>query len=238
MTAIFAYISFAVSVIFAGVVSRQFLQRRRIYQAIWASALFLWALAALAEVLASIGGWTSAEFRLYYVAGGILLVGFFGLGSLYLLFPKVAKFFAWFMGLAFVLSVVATVGASIASRMLAGVHGVPPNTAMYGPRTHPGNVFNLLAYILAVVVNILGTIALAGGALYSVAMAAIRRSGWIRMISSLLILIGALVVASAASLTRFGQPGYFYLGQAIGIAIIFVGVLVAERPRTAAHREA
>jgi hypothetical protein len=72
-------------------------------------------------------------------------------------------------------------------------------------------------------------VVLAVGALYS----AIRsfRAGLPLSLpaGNVLILVGSLVVALAATLTRFGSYEYFYAGQAAGIAIIFAGFLVIAR---------
>ena len=75
----------AVGGAFAAVVGRQYLSRRKTYQAIWAIALAMFAAAALFETAGQAFGWSDATYRGYYLFGGLLNVGWLGLGSLLLL---------------------------------------------------------------------------------------------------------------------------------------------------------
>jgi hypothetical protein len=132
---------------------------------------------------------------------------------------------------------VAMASASLHTDFLGGTR-VPDHCAIYctGHGGYaPGNV---LAFIAALSANIVGTVVLVAGAGYS----ALRtyRAGLARnlTIGNCLILVGALVVAGAASLTRFGVYELFYAGQAAGIAIIFggfalIGSVAHARPQLA-----
>ena len=87
MAAVFAVplIAAVVGGVFAAVVGRQYLARRRPHQAIWALALAMFALAALFESAGQAFGWSDATYKGYYLFGGLLNVGWLGIGSLLLL---------------------------------------------------------------------------------------------------------------------------------------------------------
>ena len=73
---LFAIVNVAVTGLFAGVVLRQYLQRRRASQLYWSIALIMAFLATLAYVLMVIVGPTSSAgimfFRIYYILGAAL----------------------------------------------------------------------------------------------------------------------------------------------------------------------
>src|ERR1700694_4659791 len=75
----------AVGAAFAAVVGRQYLSRRKPYQAIWAIALAMFGGAALFETFGEGAGGSDANYKGYYLFGALLNVGWLGLGSLLLL---------------------------------------------------------------------------------------------------------------------------------------------------------
>ena len=103
------------------------------------------------------------------------------------------------------------------------VSGRPPdNSALVGH-----------AFLWAVVFNSAGTAVLVGGSLYSIA----RRR---RVSANVWIASGALVVALATGLSRTGDYSLVYLGQVVGIALMFCGFTFAGRkiePRLAPESE-
>jgi hypothetical protein len=89
------------------------------------------------------------------------------------------------------------------------------------------------AFLWAVVFNSAGTAVLIGGSLYSIA----RRR---RVSANALIASGALVVALATGLSRTGDYSLVYLGQVVGIALMFCGFTFAGRriaPKPAGRSE-
>jgi hypothetical protein len=84
------------------------------------------------------------------------------------------------------------------------------------------------AFVWAIALNSFGTLFLLGGALYSIA----RRR---RVRANLWIAAGALVLALSTSMTRAGAYSLVYLGELVGIALMFAGFnLTGAKPRTAA----
>src|SRR5579871_3341224 len=102
-----------VGVVFGILVVRQFLQRRRPYQAAWGFALLLFGAAALFEAAGIAGGWTAAEYRGYYLLGGILNVGWLGTGSVYIHFRRAGHVAAVVMALVTVAAIPAVLVAPI-----------------------------------------------------------------------------------------------------------------------------
>src|SRR6267143_3012891 len=98
-------IAAVVGAAFAVVVGRQYLRRRKPYQAIWALALAMFGVAAAFETVGQLAGWSDATYKGYYLFGGLLNVGWLGLGSLLLLVPPRAA--RWAIIAMVVISIVA-----------------------------------------------------------------------------------------------------------------------------------
>jgi uncharacterized membrane protein HdeD (DUF308 family) len=92
-------------------------------------------------------------------------------------------------------------------------------------------LLNALAVALAVLINVVGSIILIGGALWSAYGLWRRGHPWERLMANVLIALGAFIVAGASSLTRFGSYDLFYVGQAAGVAVMFLGFLSAQQVR-------
>jgi hypothetical protein len=71
--------------------------------------------------------------------------------------------------------------------------------------------------------NSIGTLLLVGGSLFSIA----RRQ---RVRANLWIASGALTVATATGLSRTGDVSLVYLGELIGIALMFCGFTLPAPP--------
>jgi hypothetical protein len=74
-----------VSFVMAAALLDQWRERRRPYQLAWAIGSLLFGLASACEALASAGGWNTGLFRVWYLAGAVLNVGWLGLGTALLL---------------------------------------------------------------------------------------------------------------------------------------------------------
>jgi hypothetical protein len=206
--------------LFALSLVRSFRRRPAGQKLLWASGFMLFAIAAASEAIAQGSGWTAGLFRAYYLCGGVLTVAWLGAGSAWLqLRPRARD--ALLGGL-----VIATLAATVAVA-LAPVHeaalahapsgGPPANGALGGH-----------AYLWAIALNSVGTVFLLGGALYSIA----RRR---RVRANLWIAGGALVLALSTSMTRAGEYSFVYLGELVGIALMFTGFNLAG-PKQAIQR--
>jgi hypothetical protein len=194
--------------------------------------LAFYAIAALTEVIGAASGWNPLLYRTYYYFGAIILVGVLALGSIYLLFPRFSRVALW------VLIVLAAIG-------LAGIAGATLQPGLLDTRQVPSvdtirlehGSFNVVALIMAAVVNSVGTVILVGGAAWSAYGAWRHGAPPSRLVANILIAAGALIVAGASTLTRlFHVYELFYVGQAIGVLVMFFGFLAAQRaPRRATN---
>lgn len=84
MAVLTALVASAVSALFAGTLLRRFVTRGRTNRALlyWGLAMVLFCVAALGLLTGVVGGWTSAEFRVFYLFGGVLNVPWLALGSI------------------------------------------------------------------------------------------------------------------------------------------------------------
>jgi hypothetical protein len=80
-----------------------------------------------------------------------------------------------------------------------------------------------------VIANILGTLAFAGGALYSVWRFVRQSLPRQPMIGVLLIGLGGLVAASAHSIGVLGRPNLFRASEPTAVVLIFGGYLLSTR---------
>jgi hypothetical protein len=63
----------------------QWRERRRPYQLAWAAGSLFFGLASACEAIAAANGWNTTLFRVWYLTGAVLNVGWFGLGTAMLL---------------------------------------------------------------------------------------------------------------------------------------------------------
>jgi hypothetical protein len=221
-----------ISAAFAVTLWLQYRTKPRPYLLAWSVALAFYAIAALTEVIGAANGWNPLLYRIYYYFGAIILVGVLAQGSIYLLAPRFSRPALW------VLIVLAAIG-------LAGIAGATLQPGLLDTRQVPSvdtirlehGSFNVVALIMAAVVNSVGTVILVGGAAWSAYGAWRRGAPSSRLVANILIAAGALIVAGASTLTRlFHVYELFYVGQAIGVLVMFGGFLAAQRaPRRAAN---
>lgn len=214
-----------ISAAFAVTLWRQYRARPRAYLLAWSVALAIYAVAALTEVIGAAGGWNPILYRGYYFFGGILVVGVLALGTIYLLAPRFGR------PALVILLVLGGVG-------LIGILGAPLQTSLLETHRVPDvdtirlerGAFNTAAILMAAVLNSVGSLILIGGALWS-AYGALRRGGApSRLVANVLIAAGAFIVAGASTLFRlFHVYDLFYVGQAVGVLVMFAGFLTAQR---------
>jgi hypothetical protein len=219
-----------ISAAFAGTLLGQYRTRRRPYLLVWAIALTIYAAAALTEVFGT-GGWTPVLFKAYYFLGGIPLVGVLALGTITLLAPRYARVVLVILVLLSALGLVAVAGATLRAATL--VSGVPDLKAIPAE----GGLLNVLAIAIAALINIVGSLILIGGALWSAYALWRKGAPAHRLWTNILIAAGAFIVAGAASLYRlFNASELFYVGQAVGVLVMFGGFLLASRAPARATR--
>jgi hypothetical protein len=210
-----------VALLFAGLLARSFSQRPAGQKALWGAGFLLFAAAATSEAVAQRLGWRPALFRVYYLAGGVLTVAYLGAGSAWLLLPPRARdALVGALATATAAAGVTVLLGPVDSHLLAATaSGRPPANGALGGH----------AFLWAIALNSLGSLFLIGGSLYSIA----RRQ---RVRANLWIGGGALVVALATGLSRTGVYSFVYLGELVGISLMFAGfTFVSDRRRAPAQ---
>jgi hypothetical protein len=146
----------------------------------------------------------------------VLTVGLLGAGSAWLQLPRRSR--DVMLGALVVTVVAATFAVALAPVDAASLArtalGRPPANSALGGH----------AFLWAIALNTLGTIALVGGSLLSVVRRrSVRANVWIAL--------GALVVALSTGLSRGGDYTFVYVGELIGIVLMFAGFTLPARPR-------
>ncbi len=214
-------IAAAISLAFTILVARDALRSPRPDKVSWVIAFAIFAIAAGAEVVGELAGWTPLLARIYYLTGAVLVTLFLGLGQLYLLFGRRIARFAPGVTLALVAIAVSLVSnAPIDAARLPDEH--------WRAIDRSGWLIGVVAFS-----NAFGVVALLGGSLWSAWQFWRTKTRPHRMIGCLLIAAGTLVIASKGYLERLGVPVSdfgFYLLLTAGAAIIFAGYLETRRP--------
>ncbi len=206
-----------VAALFSALLLRSFRRRPAGQKLLWGGGFALFAVAAASEAFAQRAGWSPALFRTYYCAGGVLTVAYLGAGSAWLLLPRRGRdAFAGALAVATAAALVTVLLAPVDVPLLAATpDGRPPVNGALGGH----------AFLWAIALNSFGTLFLVGGSLYSIVRGQrVRANLWIGG--------GALVVALATGLSRAGNYSFVYLGELVGIALMFSGfTFVARKPQ-------
>jgi hypothetical protein len=177
----------------------------------------MFAAAALFEAAGQAFGWSDGTYKGYYLFGGLLNVGWLGLGSLSLLTsPRAGRIATTAMVLISIACLFAVVAAHTDANLLRAQ--VPARGAIDVPG------------ILPLITNLGGSLLLIGGAGWSAWKAARAGAPRNRIVGLAVLAAGAFIVAAGHSLAQtkgiyVAQP----LSEALGIVAMFVGYLVIEK---------
>jgi len=93
-----------------------------------------------------------------------------------------------------------------------------------------------LMVLTTILLNIYGTLALVGGALWSAWLFWRKRALLHRMTGNIVIAAGAMFPAAAGTLIRLGLGDWLYVSELIGAALMFAGFYLATRPQPVVQR--
>lgn len=218
---VFPIISAVISALCAAVITRDAIAKPRPDKVAWVVAFALFAIAAASEAIGSLGEWSPALVRVYYLTGAVLVVGYLALGELYLLAGKrIARFAPG-------VTMLVTAFAS------ALVFNAPVDESKLAHDGWEALEKSTLLTITTITLNAGGTLVIVGGLLYSAWKFGTLGTQRNRMVGCLLIAIGTLIVAMGGTATRLGEREYFYVMMSMGVAIIFAGYLWIRRPEGA-----
>ncbi len=211
MTIVGAAVSFAsaaISAAFAILVFHQWVGRRKAYQLAWGIGLLMFSVAALMQGLAEAYGWSVGIYKVYYFLAAPL-VAVLGVGSAFLASRRAGLAFAAYTGV-----LTAAFAWIVASASV--------NVAAFSLPLPAGEGFAESVRIWSPLFTVPGSLVLIGIALYS-----FWRS---RLTFNLWIAAGAVAAAGSGSLATFGVTWALYLGEFIGIALMFRGFLASREP--------
>ncbi len=197
--------------------ARMYVQKRRIHHLLWSIGMLLWAVSDFTQLYALLVAWTVPVYLAYFF-GSIMLAGFLGSGTLYLVFPKsrISRWYMWF-------NVVA--GAALALSLLI----FPLNTsALQSAVTGANPVTSAVANAIAAIVNIPALFTFAGGALYSFIKT--------RRAYALLITAGALIPAFGGTLAAIAIPQLLPFTDFFGILFLGAGFYLSFKARPKGQR--
>lgn len=201
-----------IALIFAIIVLDQFFAKRKSYQLVWAIGLFMYFISTGAEFWVGAWGLNQVIYRLWYLFGAIFVAAYLGMGTLYLLISRRTAHII--MVILLVVSVYAVFRVFTASIDLSSLQTLSGRAMPTGVR------------LMTPFLNSFGTIALVGGAIYSAWVFWRRRIMPHRVVSNILIAVGAILPAFGGTLMRLTDSlTAFYLLELLGIIIIFTGFL-------------
>ena len=203
-----------VSFIFAVTVLDQYFARRKSFQLLWAVGLFMYCVSTFTEFWWNVYGHVDIMYRLWYLVGSILVAAYLGQGTLYLLVKRRnAHIIMALLG-------AATVYAAL--RIFTVNIDISGLTKLTGVGIMPTDVRAIITPLF----NAFGTFALVGGAVYSAFIFWRKRILPHRVVSNILIAVGALLPAAGGINISFaGNLNLFFILELAGVIIMFIGFL-------------
>lgn len=176
---------------------------------VWSFALAQFAVGSAALAWGVGLGWTPGVYRVFYLFGAVLNVGWLGLGTLWLVWRRAAAR----------LATVGLVVVSIwAAYVVATAELLPGATAVLSAEQLPGarEIMPVLARNLSRWFSITGSVVVLAGMLISIAL---KRN----VFGLALLALGVVVAGVASELARVGRVEVFSAGLALGIGLMYVG---------------
>lgn len=172
----------------------------------------MYTVGALAEFLTGIVGVTPVVYRIWYLSGAIFTAAYLGLGTVYLLVRQ--RFAHIIMLVLLIASIYAVIKVFVVDIDLSHLRYLSSSAMPQSVR------------ILTPFFNTFGTIALIGGAIYSAWVYWRQRHMPYRVLSNIMIAIGAMMPALGGIIMRYGgSQSVFYILELAGILVIFGGFL-------------
>ena len=219
---VFPLVAAVVAFVFTALLVRQYADRRRPYQLMWAISLAMYGVASAAAVVGVRSGWSASDYRIYWALGAVLNVPFLAAGELQLLVRNRAAHLVIDAALVLIVASVVFVLRHATFDPVGLAPRLPSGKAVFGDGTP--------AHRLPQLISIPSYVLLLGGALWSAWRMRGRPELRDRFIGTLLIAFGATIVAGGATFAAFGNLPGFCITLVAGIAVMFLGFLRASRP--------
>ena len=206
---ILAAINTIIAAIFFELVAKQYLQRKKEHQLMWAAGIFLYLISALLELHSELYGWITITYQAHYFAAA-MLVAFLGGGTLYLLSKNFGKIFAAYsvlVGIVFAYALFTSgISVSVGNGAQQAVFAVPSSVKIFSP-----------------LLTIPGALLLIGGALYS--FFTDRRRTY-----ALLFAFGGIVLSFVGFAGKYFEGANYVLGI-LGFSLLLWGFVLSGKTR-------
>jgi hypothetical protein len=214
-----------VAVAFAASLFERWVLRHRPHELAWSVALGLFACGALALWTGAALGWDGWSFRLFYLFGAVVNVPFLALGTIELLFPRIAP--------------AARIGVVLGCTFAAGVVLTAPFTAPVAGAEIPqgSEVFGPAPRILAATFSSGGAAVVFGCAAASAVRlwrgrGRGRGRGQRRLAAGNAVIAAGTAILSMSGLlnSALGQMRAFSVTLTVGVCVLFVGFILTTSP--------
>lgn len=233
---ILSVISAATTGVFSFIVLRRWRQKPRPHMLAWGIGLVMYFIGTLAQVVLSLT-WSPLFFALWYWCGALMVAPWLGQGTIYLLVRRgsIARNFQMALILVGVMTLPWTLFLTPFNEK-AWYPGADM-TAIYRDEVDAqGNVVREgimsgsargTVRFFSPIMNIWGTVALVGGAIYSAYIFRRKQIMRNRVVGNWLIALGGLMPALGGAFIRLGDPSFKYVGELLGAVLIFAGFWIA-----------
>ncbi len=212
-------LSFILSFVFAYLVLRRYARRRGIHLLLWGIGLIFYGIGGFSEFYYGAFGWHPLIFRLWYLFGAVLVAAWLGQGTVYLLARRrVAHTLMVILVLGSLYAVYKVFTAQLDPSLM--IEGELSGHAIVTPGVR----------VLTPFFNLYGLVTLVGGAVYSSFLFWRKRVLLHRAVGNVLIAAGALMPAFGGFFSRLGIPYALYVGEFLGVVLLFAGFLRATTP--------
>ena len=213
-----------ISFVFAFFVFRRYVERKSTYLFMWGIGLIFYGIGGFCEFYYGSFGWNALVFRLWYLFGAILVAAWLGQGTVYLLAkPKWATVLTGILVLGSLYAIYKVFTAQLDPSLMIGAGHTGAELSGHAIVTDG-------VRILTPFFNLYGTLMLVGGAVYSAFIFWRKRVLLHRALGNILIAVGAIMPAFGGLFSRLQIPGALYLGELLGVILIFLGFLRATTP--------
>ena len=217
------FLSTLVTFAFAAAVFRRYTVKHGPYLLLWGIGLVLFGIGTLSEVILAFT-FSGLVLKLWYLCGAMLTAAWLGQGTIHLLVRKrgVAISMTGVLAAVSLLAIVLVLSAPLTPAASSYNLGMAISSQYQDILTRGG-----LTIALTIILNIYGTLALVGGAIYSAVIFWRKRVLMNRMIGNILIAIGALAPAMAGSFVKMGLVDGLYFSELIGVVLMYIGFIQA-----------
>lgn len=219
-----------VTTIFTIAVFSRYLHRRGPHLLMWSIGLLLYGFGTLTEYLLGFG-FSGFALEVWYLSGAMLTAAWLGMGTIHLLVRR--GNLAWYITAGLGLLTVAAM-ALVFSAPLTNTSAFQPSLPVSTQYKDILTRSSLITF-LTIILNIFGTIAMVGGAIYSGFLFWRKRILLNRVAGNVLIAIGAFSPAMAGSLVKLGLADMLYVSELIGVILMYVGFVLATSKKPAVN---